>query len=139
MLYVVGLNGWQTAAQADGCLHRVRMTGKPLDIPIALPTHPQSIDLTFTRPLTKAEAEKAANYRVARWNYRWSKDYGSKRYKTSNPQAEGQDEVIPSKAELLADGKTIRLTLADGVSPVMQYQIAYSLKTAEDQPLSGSV
>ncbi len=139
MLYVAGLNGWQTAAQADGCLQRVRMTGKPLDVPVAVATHPQSIDLTFTRPLTKAEAEKAANYRVARWNYRWSKDYGSKRYKVSNPNAEGQDETIPSKAELLADGKTIRLTLADGVAPVMQYQVAYSLKTTEDLPLSGSV
>ena len=139
MLYVAGLNGWQTAAQADGCLQRVRMTGKPLNVPVAVATHPQSIDLTFTRPLTKAEAEKAANYRVARWNYRWTKDYGSKRYKVSNANAEGQDEAIPTKAELLPDGKTIRLTLADGVVPVMQYQVAYSVKTAEDQPLSGSV
>lgn len=138
-LYVAGLNGWQTAAQADGCLQRVRATGKPLDVPVAVATHPRSIDLTFSRPLTKADVEKAANYRIARWNYRWTKEYGSKRYKASNPNVEGQDEAIPSKAELLADGKTIRLTLADGVSPVMQYQIAYSVKTAEDQPLSGSV
>jgi len=31
---VCGLNGWRTSARADGCLQRVRYTGKPLDVPL---------------------------------------------------------------------------------------------------------
>ena len=40
-LYVVGLNGWQTAAKKDGCLQRVRYTGKPYPFPIAFRVHAQ--------------------------------------------------------------------------------------------------
>ena len=32
-LYVVGLDGWQTAAQADGSFQRIRYTGRPVRLP----------------------------------------------------------------------------------------------------------
>ncbi len=35
-LYVAGLKGWQTDAARDGCLQRVRYTGRPLRAPVSM-------------------------------------------------------------------------------------------------------
>ena len=78
-LYVCGLNGWQTAAKADGCLQRVRPTGKPLDAVVGFETEGNTIRLTFARDMDADAAKGAANYKAAWWNYRWSGEYGSKR------------------------------------------------------------
>ncbi|HYH67862.1 MAG TPA: DUF6797 domain-containing protein, partial [Urbifossiella sp.] len=44
-MYVCGLNGWQTAAKADGSLQRVRLTGRPLDVPAAMAVEGDTIRL----------------------------------------------------------------------------------------------
>ncbi|MBY0456670.1 MAG: hypothetical protein K2V38_04980, partial [Gemmataceae bacterium] len=137
-LYVCGLNGWQTAARADGCLQRVRVTGKPLDVPTALEVKGHTVRLTFARPLDAKIAEKPDNFRAAWWNYRWSGDYGSKRWKVSDPTAEGQDDVPVRAAKLLADGRTVELTFAE-LKPVMQMQVGYNLTAADGAAVVGSV
>ena len=137
-LYVCGLNGWQTAAKADGCLQRVRYTGKPLDVPTALKVSGDTLRLTFTRPLDPATATDPKNYRGAWWGYRWSGDYGSKRWKVSDPQKEGQDDVPISAAKLLPDGKTVELTVP-GLKPVMQMQVAYNVAAGDKRKVLGSV
>ncbi|HEY1191219.1 MAG TPA: DUF6797 domain-containing protein [Gemmata sp.] len=137
-LYVCGLNGWQTAAQADGCLQRVRYTGEPLDVPTALEVKGNTIRLTFSRPLDPKAVAPADHYRCAWWNYRWSDDYGSKRWKVSDPSAEGQDEVPVTSAKLAADGRTLELTFA-ALKPVMQMQVGYNVKGTDGPPVVGSV
>lgn len=138
LLYVCGLNGWQTAAQADGCLQRVRTTGKPLDVPVALAIEGNIVRLTFSNPLDKSSATTTDNYRAAWWNYRWSGDYGSKRWKVSDPKVEGQDEFGPRSAKLLDDGRTVELRF-DKLQPVMQMQVGYHMMTAAKRAVSGSV
>lgn len=125
-LYVCGLNGWQTAAKADGCLQRVRWTGRPLDVPVKMVVDGNALRLTFSRPVDAKAAADPANWRAAWWNYRWSGDYGSKRWKVSDAGKEGQDEVPVRGAKVLADGKTVELKF-DKLQPVMQMQVAYNL------------
>lgn len=137
-LYVCGLNGWQTGAQADGCLQRVRYTGRPLDVPTALEVKGDTIRLTFSRPLDAGTVNPTDHFRCAWWNYHWSGDYGSKRWKISNPSAEGQDEVLVRAAKLLPDGRTVELTF-DALKPVMQMQVGYNIKGADGAPVVGSV
>jgi hypothetical protein len=137
-LYACGLNGWQTAAKADGCLQRVRLTGKPLDVPVGLAVEGNLVRLTFSRPLDPKAASDPANYRAAWWNYRWSGEYGSKRWKVSDPVAEGQDDVPVRGVKLLADGRTVELTF-DGLRPVMQMQVAYNVVAADGRKVVGSV
>jgi hypothetical protein len=137
-LYVCGLNGWQTAAQADGCLQRVRYTGKPLDVPTAMEVKGNTVRLTFARPLDPKTVTSADHYRCAWWNYRWSGDYGSKRWKMSDPNAEGQDAVPVREAKLLPDGRTVELTF-DSLQPVMQMQVGYNVAAADGASVSGSV
>lgn len=138
-LWVCGLNGWQTAAKADGSLQRVRYTGKPLDTVVKLDVVQAGVKLTFTRPLDKATAENPANYKAAWWGYRWSGDYGSKRWRVSNPNVEGQDEFLFSAAKLL-DDRTVLLTVPGGMRPVMQMQVGYNVTAKDDAAkVTGSV
>ncbi|MFO0935193.1 MAG: hypothetical protein U0798_01595 [Gemmataceae bacterium] len=137
-LYVVGLTGWQTAAQQDGCLQRVVPTGKPFDLVVKHAVTKTGVRLTFSRDLDQASAENVANYKSAIWNYRWSGDYGSKRWKVSNPNVEGQDDVVVTSAKRI-DQRTVELTFAQPVKPVMQWQVGYQLKAADGAPFVGSV
>ncbi len=137
-MYVCGLNGWQTAAQKDGCLQRVRLTGKPLDTVAKHEVTEAGVTLTFTRPLDKKQAENPANYKAAQWNYRWSEAYGSKRWKVSNGLVEGQDDLVIASAKLL-DEKTVAVTFAGGAKPVMQLQVGYNVKADDGATVTGSV
>jgi len=137
-LYVCGLNGWQTAAKADGCLQRVRPTGKPLDAVVAFEAKGNTIRLTFARDMDADAAKGAANYKAAWWNYRWSGEYGSKRWKVSDPSKEGMDEVPVRSAKLLEDKRTLELTF-EALKPVMQMQVGFNVKAADGKPVVGSV
>jgi len=137
-MYVCGLNGWQTAAQADGSLQRVRYTGKPLATVLKQEVTATGVKLTFSQPLDLAFAENPANYKAAWWNYRWGPDYGSKRWKLSNPNVEGQDEFAFASAKLL-DERTVELAVPGGVKPVMQFQIGYNVKAKSGDAITGSV
>ncbi len=138
-LYVVGLNGWQTAAKADGSLQRVRPTGKALDIPVKMEVVTDGVKLTFSRMLDAKAATNVANYRGATWNYRWSGEYGSKRWKVSDANAEGQDELKLISAELGEDGKTVFVKIAGGAKPAMQMQLGYNVKASDGASVVGSV
>jgi type 1 glutamine amidotransferase len=137
-LYLVGLNGWQTAAVRDGCLQRVRYTGKKVLLPVALAAHTNGLLLTFSEPLDRRYAEDIKRYRVEQWNYHWSADYGSRRWSVARPGKAGQDTVQVRSARLLPDGKTVFLE-TQPLKPVMQMQIAYGLATTDGTPLAGTV
>ena len=137
-LYVCGLNGWQTAAQADGCLQRVRYTGKPLGVPVKMAVEGNAIRFTFSRPIEARSVANTGNYKAAWWNYIWSGTYGSKRWKVSDPKAEGQDEFAPRSAKLLDDGLTVELQF-EKLQPVMQMQVGFNLLAADGRKISGSV
>jgi hypothetical protein len=137
-IYVCGLDGWQTAAIKDGCLQRVRYTGKPAALPVALHVHADGVRLTFSQPVVKKLAADLSRYHVQQWNYKWTADYGSKHWSVKNSAKEGQDDVPIQSVTLLPDGKSVFLKLAK-VQPVMQMQISYNLTTADGQLLEGAV
>ena len=93
--------------------------------------------LTFARSLDKAFAEKPENYKAARWNYRWSGEYGSKRWKVSNPNAEGQDELVIESVRKI-NARTLQVNISGGMRPVMQFQLGYNLKAGDGATVSGS-
>ncbi|HEY2786786.1 MAG TPA: DUF6797 domain-containing protein, partial [Fimbriiglobus sp.] len=128
-LYTCGLNGWQTAAKADGSLQRVRYTGKPITVPVKLSVVPTGVRLTFAQQLDPVTATNPKNFNAAWWNYRWSADYGSKRWKVSNPRQEGQDD-LPVKGAKLIDGHTVEIQVR-GMRPAMQMHTGFNIKTAD--------
>lgn len=133
-LYVVGSRGWQTSAARDGCLQRVRYTGKDPLVPIEYHAHSNGLRLTFTAKLDPSTAGDAGSYGVSQWNYRYAAKYGSKDYSVLNPDKEGRDTLEVRSAKLLPDGRTVFLEIP-GLQPVMQWEIKYSLNTTEGKAL----
>ena len=139
-LYVCGLRGWQTTAVRDGCLQRLRATGKPLDIVTALHVRHDAIEITVSTPLDPAFATDLGNWDVQWWNYRWTKSYGSDLYAVSDPgknlgkrgQLTGEPAPLKS-ARLSADGKTVTLEIP-ALAPVMQVLTRANIKTAAGVP-----
>jgi hypothetical protein len=136
-LYVCGLNGWQTAARRDGCLQRVRWTGRRVEVPVGLSVHADGLRLTFAQKLGEGAREKS-RYRVEEWSYRWSADYGSKRWSVRDPGRAGQDALEVEGVTLSEDGKAVFLRVG-GLGPVMQMRIGYDVPAADGKRLQGAV
>jgi hypothetical protein len=128
-LYVCGLKGWQTAGARDGAVHRVRYTGKPVNMPKGLHVHANGIRLEFTDPMDVELLEDLDSYGILQWNYLWSGAYGSPQFSVKDPAKQGYDTVDIKSATAAADGKSVFLAI-DGLGPVMQMQISLNL---EDQ------
>lgn len=129
-LYVVGSRGWQTSATRDGCLQRVRYTGKTPVLPVEYHAHSNGLRLTFTTHLDHTTAGDVGSYGVSQWNYRYAAKYGSKDYSVKNPDKEGRDTLEVKSARLLPDGRTVFLEIP-GLQPVMQWEVKYSLNSTD--------
>ena len=137
-LYLCGLKGWQTSAVRDGCLQRVRYTGKPFYLPTDVRVKSNGITLTFDRALDPTTASDEQSYGIERWNYKWSIEYGSKKYKPSDGAKVGTDEVPVKSAKLSPDHKTIFLEVPN-LHPVMQMGIQMHINAADGTPIECEV
>ncbi len=133
-LYVTGLKGWQTSGAKDAALQRVRFTGKPAYLPNELHVTDKGIHITFTNALDTGTAGDAGNYSIERWNYRWTKEYGSAEYKVSNPEQKGHDPVEIKSVTVSPDRKSIFLEVP-GLEPVMQQKITMNIKAEDGTPM----
>ncbi len=129
-LYVSGLKGWVSSAVNDGCLQRVRYTGKPVLTPVTMKSYHNGLALTFSAPLSKDIVEDAARYRVQRWDYRYGAEYGSEEYRDVKKGVVGRDDVDVVSATVLDDGKTLFLEM-DDFRPAMQYAITGQVADAK--------
>jgi hypothetical protein len=124
-LYVAGLFAWAGNKTKPGGFYRIRYTGKPLHLPVALRATRQGITIQFSDALNPVTAD-AGNFSVRRWSYRRTEKYGSQDYKMSRKDAVGRDSVEVSAVKLSEDGKTLHLEIAD-MQPAMQMEIKYRL------------
>lgn len=137
-LYVTGLRGWTTAATQDGCLQRVRYTGKPVHMPINFRTLQNGVAITFTESLRRDAAQDVENYHLEQWNYRYAASYGSPDFKVSDPKQEGHDVVRVESATLLEDDRTVFLEIKD-LKPVNQLTVGYALTAASGEEFRHTV
>jgi hypothetical protein len=137
-IWVTGMKGWQTNAPRDGCLQRVRATGKPANMPVALHIGKDAIVIGFSDPLDPKLATDEQSYGIEQWNYRWTANYGSPDLKPSNPKANGHDEVAIKSVALSADHKTVTLQIP-GLKPVMQMRIQMHLAAADGSPIEWEI
>jgi hypothetical protein len=136
-LYLCGLKGWGTSAKSDGGLYRVRHTGRPLLLPTGLRVRRGQVELTFAVPLDRASV-RPEHFALERWNYRWTKDYGSKDYSVRDPKRVGRDHVEVRGARLSADGRTVTLDVPE-LAPVMQMATGYRLRARGGEAVEGTV
>lgn len=133
-LYVSGLKGWQTNAARDGAIQRVRYTGGTLTMQNSIHFTDKGIRIDFTSPLDSTTAAEAANYSVIQYNYLWSSNYGSDKYKVSAANQKGTEPLPVTAVTLSPDKKSVFLEIA-GLKPVMQIEVKMNIKTAAGTPV----
>ncbi len=106
-----------------------------LPLPITLQhVTARGIHITFPNPVDTGTASDAGNYSIERWNYRWTKEYGSAEYKVSNPEEKGHDPVEIKSVTVSPDRKSIFLEVP-GLEPVMQQKITMNIKAEDGTPM----
>jgi hypothetical protein len=137
-LYVCGIKGWQTSGNRDGCLQRVRYTGKPSHLPTMLHVSGDVIQITFSDPLDRASACDKDSYGIEQWSYHWTSEYGSKDYSLLEEKRIGRDGLNVASADLSPDGKMITMHVPE-LTPVMQMRIAVKLSAADGTAISTAI
>ena len=137
-LYVCGLRGWQTNGARDGAFQRVRFTGKPVVMAMGYTVTKDGIDLTYSQPLDKAEAENVENWSLQQFNVLWSAKYGSPEISVADATKHARDPVTVAKATLTADGKTVSLTIS-GIKPVHCLVIKPRIATADGTAITAQI
>ena len=137
-LYVAGSTGWQTSALREGCLQRVRYTGRRIALPIGWRAETNGVRLDFSVPLDAGTTADVGSYAIRQWNYLYSEAYGSKDWSVGNPNQEGADTLTLKAARLLPDGKSVWLEI-DHFQPAMQIEIKYSVSGTDGKPISGQL
>jgi sugar phosphate isomerase/epimerase len=137
-LYVVGLDGWQTAAQVDGSFERIRYTGKPVNLPSRFAAHADGLSIEFDEALDPGSLDAEGAIHVEQWNYRWSSTYGSYHYSPSDPDRVGHDGLAVQNARMSEGGKKLILQIA-GLRPVDQIHVALNLRTLAGAALKCNV
>ena len=129
-LYGCGLVGWSSNCSVDGGFYRVRYTGEPVSMPIAMQVLSDGIAITFSSPLNSEQANDFENYFAEQWNYRWTANYGSPEFSVENPDRQGRDEVELWGASLSDDGCTVFLEIED-IQPVMSMKVRHNLHSVD--------
>ena len=100
--------------------------------------HEDGIRVAFSQPLDPKTAEDPSAYAVERWNYRWTREYGSDDWSVEDPDRAGRDPVTVTRAELSEDGRSVFLHLED-LKPVMQMRLQYNLDAADGTLVRGEL
>jgi len=137
-LYVAGLRGWQTTGVKDGCLQRVRYTGKPANMPLGWKVRKTGIDLTFTDALDPEVANDPDSFSAVWFQVESTADYGSPEFSPLDKAKRGRQPIAISAAKLGADGKTVSLEIPD-LKPVTNLIVKYSLRSAAGAKLNSEV
>jgi len=137
-LYVAGIKGWTTSATRDGCLQRVRYTGKPVHAVSEMHVKKGAIELTFTQPVDPASAGDPDSWAVQQWNYAYTSKYGSPDYSAADPKKQGRDPVELPAVKVSPDGRKVTLEMP-GLAPVMQMLIRFRIKAADGSPVSQEI
>jgi hypothetical protein len=132
-LYACGLFGWAGNKTRPGGFYRLKHTGKPVHLPVAIHATKKGISLTFTNALDAKTAADPDSYSVHRWGYRRTSNYGSRDYKSDGSQ--GRDRVEVTGVKLSSDMKSVLLQIAD-MKPTMQMQIEYKIDAQDGAYLS---
>ena len=132
-LYACGLFGWAGNKTRPGGFYRLKHTGKPVHVPVAINTLKEGVSLTFTHELDPETAADPESYLVKRWSYKRTRNYGSRDYKADGSQ--GRDTAEVTGVKISKDKKSVLLQIAD-MKPIMQMQIEYKIDTADGEYLS---
>ena len=128
-LWVAGSDGWQSYAQENGSLQRVRWTGEHMPLPTGVETRSNGLLISLNCEVEPVTAKKAF---AEQWNYLYSSAYGSAEYSAKQPGVIGHDPVEVRSLHLLGGGKQLFVEIPE-IGKVMQFHLYVDLRTREGQ------
>ena len=112
-LYGTGLSGWQgPRGGSDGCLQRLRYTGRPMRMIDSTRVTATGIELVFNFALDADSVVDPESWHAEMWDYLWSRNYGSDQYSVLRPGEVGRDRIAVTKVTRM-DDRTVHLTIPD--------------------------
>jgi azurin len=128
-LYIVGTDGWQSYAQENGSLQRVRWTGDEMLLPESVETRKNGLIIRFNEFIDPKSLDVEKVF-ASQWNYLHSDAYGSPEYSVRQPGITGHDPVKIRSLHTLEDSKSIFVEIPQ-LHPVMQFHLYLELKTRD--------
>jgi hypothetical protein len=129
-LYTCGMFAWAGNQTQPGGLYRVRYTGAPVHLPIALHAQERRIEMTLSGELERTVASDPENYQIKVWSLKRTANYGSQHY--------DEHPLAVTSATVSADGRTVQLTVPD-LAPTWGMEIRYRLKSSSGQSIDGRI
>lgn len=127
-LYACGLFAWAGNRAQPGGFFRIRRTGEPLRIPVALHAAPKAVTLSFAVPLDPAAARDVAAWEVRAWNLQRTANYGSEHL---------DERPLPVAAvDLSGDGRQVTLRVPDFTS-TWCYSVEWKVRAADGAVVHG--
>ena len=131
-LFVAGLDGWGDQATTEGCLHRVRWSGRDATVLTGWKACRNGILLTFNRP-PASQLPAPDQWFVQEWNYIDTRHtYGSPEYSVKSPDKIGHDRLRVRSARSVGDA-SVFLEIPD-LLPAMCLHVHAKLVDAQGQP-----
>lgn len=137
-LYVCGMGPPEGPSDAPGGFYRVRATERAAALPTAVRPNNEGISITFSVPLDRETATDWRSYAAARWSYRRTAQYGSDRYRISDPRRRGRDRLRIERVELSDDQRTVHVKL-NSMPPADQIRLQLSVKSQGGDPVAHTV
>ena len=151
-MYVLGYRGWQTNAATPQAFHRIRYNKKAITIPDQLKATDKGLYIRFEKELDASTVADKFNFKVERWKYMRTKQYGSGEFSIDNPDVEAEkrahereskkhrkhDQVEIARSTLLPDKKTVFLHIPS-MKRAQQMRIVYKLKFADQSSAEGEI
>jgi hypothetical protein len=128
-LYASGMFAWAGNASEPGGFHRIRHTGAPACLPLAIHATQTGLTLTFSEPLDPASVTPAA-FAFKVWSAKRTANYGSKHI--------DEHALSVSAATASADGKSVNLTITN-MAPTMFYELKANLRAAGGAAVAHSI
>jgi putative heme-binding domain-containing protein len=129
-LYACGMFAWAGDRTAPGGFYRVRATGRPMLLPIALHAKKSGLQITFTGPIDRASAVDRSRYSLKTWSLRRTDHYGSDHF--------DEKALRVAAASLADDGRSVVLAIPD-IQPTWGMEIRYRLRGSSGEPCEGTI
>lgn len=129
-VFVAGLDGWGDYATTEGCLHRLRHTGRETLRLSGWEACRNGMLLHFDHELA-SRAPDAGSFFAQQWNYvDSSKTYGSPEYSVTDSGVIGHDRVKVASVTMGADRRSLFLAMPS-ILPAMCTHVHGSLRGAD--------
>ncbi|MEW4453344.1 DUF6797 domain-containing protein [Bremerella sp. JC817] len=132
-LYVSGMAGWGSYTPDDGCFHRVRYTGKPMQTLVGFHVHENGVMLEFSQRINGEHIGHLARQFAQVWNYRYGPGYGSPELAPGHPGVVGHESLRITAVHWI-DNKTLFVEMPE-LQPVNQLHLVLEVDRGPLQEL----